>query len=258
MSWSHASTTKYLWKPVSLTGQTGTVSMWIKTAAFPGARYLGGMSYSADLVTPTGQLVSHLMLRTHSTVVGSNGQAGGRMHSATGQTNDVTESGTSLIGGQWNHICVVRDPSTTDLFLYVNGAQVATADTATRTWSTSLPNLLTIGQYYAGSAANALISASYAEVAVYNVALSSTVITTQLYTGTGAGKAANHADIGTAPLLYAPLTSTSQLALTVGTGSLTEAGGTETWSADHPTITAAAGSQSNAPRASLLRMLRSA
>jgi hypothetical protein len=64
--------------------------------------------------------------------------------------------------------------------------------------------------------------------------------------------------VGTTPIHYSPLTNSTQLTATIGS-NWTENGGSETWSAfDHPTITAAAGAQSQAPRSRILQMLRNA
>jgi hypothetical protein len=250
MSWNHATQSKYLWKPVTISNEPGggayapaTLSFWHKKASYDSVRAYGGLTYSTDLSTPTGQNVSMLGAR-NGTLSGGNAKGIGRCVSGIVQTNDTgTDPGFSLIGGQWNHICVVRS-SANLLSLYVNGALVHTNAIGTRVWKDAgaaniPPNLLTLGQDYAGLSTNAALG-YFAEVAVWDAALDATAVG-HLCTGTGTGKAANHADVGTAPVLYAPMTSSSQLVLTVGTGSLVEGGGTESWDADHPTITAAAG-----------------
>jgi hypothetical protein len=252
MSWVHASNTKYLTSSLSgIDGNAATVMLWIKKTASFGAREFGGINNG-------GTTNSRVGFQT-ATADGSDfSQARVNYSNSTGSVT-AFGNGTgvySLTPSEW--ACLVfRRAAGNDNTLYLNGTLIGTS-TTNRDWAAVLPNALCLGRSTPGVSANADVGTSYAEFAVWDVALSSTVISTVLYTGSQTGKAANHADVGTTPIHYSPLTNSTQLTATIGS-NWTENGGSETWSAfDHPTITAAGGAQSNAPRASLLRMLRSA
>jgi hypothetical protein len=251
MSWVHASNTKYLTSTLSgIDGNAATVMLWIAKSGSFGAREFGGINNG-------GTANSRITFHTSSADGSNSSRTQANYSNSTGSVTAFGDGAStfSLPWGIWSCLVFRRAASNSNT-LYLNGAQIGSS-TTNRDWLAVLPSALCLGRSVPGVSANADLDSYYAEFAVWDVALSPTVISTVLYTGLQAGKAANHADVGTTPIHYSPLTSSTQLTATIGS-NWTENGGSETWSINHPTITAAGGAQSNAPRASLLRMLRSA
>lgn len=252
MSWNHATSTRYLTAALSgITGNASTVMLWLKkTGSFAG-REFGGISNGGTLNSRVGFKQSASDGSNNSTVRAS-------FSSSTGATSDIgdTTGVFSLTPNVW-HCLVFSRSAANNNSLYLNGALLQNSTGFNRDWASVLPDQLCLGRQLPSVSANADAGSYYAEFAVWDVALDATAIG-HLCTGTGTGKAANHADVGTTPILYAPLTTTSQLSMTIG-GTLTENGGAESWDADHPTITSAGGGGTTVPvMASYYRMLRSA
>jgi hypothetical protein len=226
MSWNHASGTKYLYAALAgIAGQAATVCLWVKKTGSFGGREFGGININSSGALP---VLSRLTLKTAAVDAFSNSTLKGSFANSSGGVTDTGDATGvfSMTPDLWHCLVLVRTGSST----------------TSRSWGTVYPNEVCIGRQASVQSGAADDDTLYAELAVWNLALSATIATTVLYTGAGAGKAADHADVGNAPIHYSKLNSSTQLAATVGT-NLTEGGGAEAspWSADHPTITAAAG-----------------